>query len=198
MGSLLAHVDNLETIHGNLAAGRGRRHRQDALHRAGVVISIAAWESYVEAVLKEAIEAIRPAAGSPLPAILVHRIAERDANKKVSEFNTPNAENVRRLFQEHLDFDPWPHWIWVAGTRRNWNSDFMRTRLNEWLKIRHCVAHGAPFPTTIAMLRNSHGGYSIRLEHLQDCRDFVRQLATVTDAALANHLVAQFAIAPPW
>jgi hypothetical protein len=198
MDSLLNHVYNLENIHGSLAAGRGRRHNQDALHRAGVVMSVAAWESYVEDVLKEAIVKIKPVAGAPLHAVLVHRIAERDANKRVKEFNTPNAQNVRKLFQENLDFDPWPHWTWVAGTRRNWNSVRMQKALNDWLTIRHCVAHGASLPNDIAMLRNSQGSHSIRLAHLQECRDFIKHIATQTDSALSSHLVAQFGIAAPW
>lgn len=198
MSNLLTHVNNLEAIHGALAAGRGRRHRQDAIHRAGIVMSVAAWESYVEAVTLEALSVISPAAGAPAHAVMVHRLALRDANHRVKQFNTPNSENVRSLFQEHLDFDPWPLWSWVAGTRRNWNSQQMRTRLNEWMRIRHCVAHGAALPTDIAMLRNTHGGVSIRLEHLRECRDFVNHVGTQTDAGLSAHLAATYGMAAPW
>lgn len=44
----LGLVDQLITIHGKLQTGRGRRHEQDALHRAGVVLTVAAWQAYVE------------------------------------------------------------------------------------------------------------------------------------------------------
>ncbi len=60
---LVGFVDQLIMIHGRLQAGRGRRHEQDAIHRAGVVMMIAAWESYVERVVLEGFLAIETSAG---------------------------------------------------------------------------------------------------------------------------------------
>lgn len=54
----LALVDQLIAIHGKLQAGRGRRYEQDALHRAGVVLTVAAWQAYVEKVIGEALDLI--------------------------------------------------------------------------------------------------------------------------------------------
>lgn len=63
-------VDQLITIHGNLQTGRGRRFEQDAIHRAGVVLTVAAWQAYNEKVLLEALDAFsanlqNPAAPAP-------------------------------------------------------------------------------------------------------------------------------------
>jgi hypothetical protein len=73
----------------------------------------------------------------------------------------------------------------------------MRTRLNDWLQVRHSVAHGFALPNH-AFLLNQHGGYTLRLCHLKDCREFMRRVATSTDAALAQHLATTFGIAKPW
>jgi hypothetical protein len=53
--NLLGSVDQLIIIHGKLQQGRGRRHEQDAIHRAGVVLTVAAWQAYIEKVLTEAL-----------------------------------------------------------------------------------------------------------------------------------------------
>lgn len=195
--SLLGHVDQLEVIHGSLGAGRGRRHKQDALHRAGVVLAVAAWESYVENVTKEALQAISGAAvGNPTAASLA-ALEIQHCDRSVGRFNTPNAENVRDLFQKHLLFDPWPHWVWKASGRRQWNAIFMRERLNHWLQVRHSIAHGFKLPQ-YPFLLNQHGKYTVRKCHLMHCRDFVRHLASETDVALAHHLATKFGIAAPW
>lgn len=54
----IGYVDQLIAIHRKLQTGKGRRHEQDALHRAGVVMIVAAWESYIEKLVMEALDAI--------------------------------------------------------------------------------------------------------------------------------------------
>jgi hypothetical protein len=56
---LLGSVDQLTIIHRKLQQGRGRRHEQDAIHRAGVVLAVAAWQAYVEKVLNEGLQYIQ-------------------------------------------------------------------------------------------------------------------------------------------
>lgn len=56
--TLLGSVDQLIGIHGKLQKGRGRRFEQDAIHRAGVVMTVAAWQAYIEKILEEALEVI--------------------------------------------------------------------------------------------------------------------------------------------
>jgi hypothetical protein len=51
-------VDQLISIQGKLQTGPGRRHEQGAIHRAGVVLVVAAWQAYVEKVLGEGLDAI--------------------------------------------------------------------------------------------------------------------------------------------
>ena len=53
---LMASVEELIDIHGRLQEGQGRRHRQEALHRAGVVLIVAAWQAYIEKLCDETLE----------------------------------------------------------------------------------------------------------------------------------------------
>jgi len=82
--SLLGSVDQLIAIHGALQHGRGCRHEQDAIHRAGVVMTVAAWQAYIEKILAEALEAIgddirNPAGGVPAPNWAKHTYKMRCA-----------------------------------------------------------------------------------------------------------------------
>lgn len=68
--TLLGSVDQLIEIHGRLQTGAGRRHRQDALHRSGVVLTVAAWQAYVEKVSVDALDWIESQIAGPLQAPL--------------------------------------------------------------------------------------------------------------------------------
>ena len=77
----MRYVKQLQKIHEKLEQGKGRRHRQEALHRAGIVMCVAAWEAYVEDLVCEAADHIyteltAPSRGShsalDLPSCLSH------------------------------------------------------------------------------------------------------------------------------
>lgn len=209
---LLESVDQLIKIHsslttatGHVQAGRGRRHKQDALHRAGVVMTVAAWESYVEEVAIESLAAIETTAGgavihpaAPMPAwarqiIALHRSS---LTQILSRFNTPNAENVRDLFANAVGFDPWPTWTW-RSRRRQWNELQTRTRLNHWLQVRHSIVHGFAMPN-YDWLHDRHGQPKLNLRLLKECKRNFEHLVLTTDRSLENHLQVQHGIAAPW
>src|SRR6185369_15332108 len=96
----LGLVDQLITIHGRLQRGRGRRHQLDALHRAGVVLTVAAWQAYLEKLLIEGLDAIQDdMAGPPNPAPNWARQAflmrRAEILISIKKFNTPDDVRVR-------------------------------------------------------------------------------------------------------
>lgn len=203
-GGLLESVDQLIIIHGKLQQGRGRRHEQDAIHRAGVVLAVAAWQAYIEKVLNEALLHIEnhvaaPVGGVAPPAWATSGFLVRKASIKqsIAKFNTPNSENVRRLFRESLDFDPWPSWTWHVA-RRNWNSHTFRNRTDHWVKIRHSIAHGFKLPNDMNWIQGDNGDPRLTLGLLKECRKHFHFLANKTDQAFSDHLRDQHRIAAPW
>jgi hypothetical protein len=194
---LMESVDQLRQIHGRLQQGRGRRHQQESLHRAGVVMTVAAWESYVESVLREGMAALQPAAGAPNWAMIVQQLAMVRANAEAAQLHTPNAENVRRLFETTIVYNPHADWHWTA-TRRNWTGPQVSARLNEWLRIRHSVAHGGDLPSNLAWIQSSAGDPRLTLPLLRECARFFGRLVAATDAGLSSFLNAGYGIARPW
>ena len=60
---LLEDADELADIHYQLRTGKaGRQFGLASLNRASVVMSVSAWESYVEELLREAVQVLRPPA----------------------------------------------------------------------------------------------------------------------------------------
>jgi hypothetical protein len=204
---LMAFVDQLVAIHGRLQQGKGRRHSQDALHRAGVVLTVAAWESYIESVVLEALNVIESEAfdtHAVLPPPPVSPWARHafflyrtQIETKVKRFHTPDATGVRDLLQESLACNIWPSWHWTAR-RRHWNSEEMRKRLNAWLRIRHAVAHGSPLPSDIEWIESARGDPRLTLSLLRECKAFFSRVVNQTDGAVAAHLIQHHRLTAAW
>jgi hypothetical protein len=198
----LAHVDQLVAIHGKLQRGRGRRHETDALHRAGVVLTVAAWQAYVEKIIEEALRAIdadmaNPAAPAPHWAVHTFQLRRAEIQKTIKKFNTPNDVNVRDIFQDSFSFAPWTSWEWRVGPRQ-WDSAETRRRTNTWVLVRHSIAHGFSLPPDVAWLQGENGQARLTLSLMKECRKHFAYLVDRTDRAFASHLANIHGIAPPW
>lgn len=177
---LLADVIELGDAHTRLRTGvRGRQWRLGAINRAVVVLCVSAWEAYLEEIIKEAIEALRPTC----PPMGNWPSMKAAALSEVGRFNNPNVENTTRLFSSCLGLeDVTVDWSW-----RNSSRETTREYLNQALKHRHQIAHGVnPRPT----IRNY---YSTWLP------GFIRNLSQRTDTTVANHLLNHLGVNPaPW
>lgn len=176
---LLQDAIDLDDAHSRLRTGApGRQYRLAALNRAAVVISVSAWESYVEELMRECLQVLRPPAPplDPWPAVNAYVLG------LLGRFNTPNAANVATLVNNCIGLaDVHLAWGW-----RGCDSAQAVGRLNDALTHRHEIAHGVnPRPTI-------HNAYSSSLPM------FFRRLAACTDTAVRNHLVTTLGIANPW
>jgi RiboL-PSP-HEPN len=179
LDQLLGDATELDTIHLQLRTGlAGRQYGLASLNRAAIVISVSAWESYVEELMRESLQALRPAA-QPLgnwPSLSAFILGE------LGRFHTPNAQNVANLINRCLGLpNVRTFWGW-----RNCTSAQAETILNQALDLRHQIAHGVnPRPII-------HNPYSNWLP------GFIRRLAWCTDNGVRNHLTATLGLANPW
>jgi hypothetical protein len=196
---LLGSVDQLIEIHARIQTGRGRRHRQEAIHRAGVVLIVAAWQSYVEKVAKEALGKVEAQVsvdqdGRPTPVWVrsTYKIREPAILKAIGDLNTPNSQNVWRLFQNSFGFDPRPSWVWQSP-RRNWNTRQFSAYTDDWLRIRHSIAHGNDLPDNLQWIRGP-AGPRLTLSLLKECKRHFTELARRTDQSFIRFLRRQYGI----
>ena len=206
-GELVGYVDQLIAVHEKLQQGKGRRHRQDAIHRAGVVMMVAAWQGYIEAIVRESYDAIEAAAGTSddtantgdVPAWVRQVFAQRriEIEFRIKKFNTPNSTLVRDILKDTIGFTPWPIWEWKSK-RRKWNQQEMKLRMDTWVNIRHSVAHGNKLPNNVKWLNNSANNPRLTLLLLKECKRYFKYVVELTDEAIASHLHTYNGIAKPW
>jgi RiboL-PSP-HEPN len=178
--AVLADAEELVAAHQDLrTGGRGRQWGLGALNRAVVVMCAAAWESYVEEVVKEAVETLRPA-GPNLGGWPAQKAAVLG---QVGRFNNPTSQHVRDLIATSIGLpDITSAWSWQKCSV----LDAIKLLDGFLMATRHKVAHGdSPRPVV-------HNKSSSWLP------GFVRRLARHTDNALRLHLVGTLGVGNPW
>jgi hypothetical protein len=177
---LLVDAEELDDAHTELRTGDpGRQYGLASLNRAMVVVSVSAWESYVEELVRESVSALRPPGppfGAPWPALHAY------VTGQLGRFNTPNQQNVELLIRNCLGLSD----VHLTWTWQNCTSAQAVQRLTDAMGYRHQIAHGVN-PRTII-----HNYYSSQLP------SFFRRPARCTDAAVRSHLVAVHGVANPW
>jgi hypothetical protein len=177
--AVLGDAEELLRAHEQLRTGAvGRQWGLGGLNRSAVLMSIAAWECYVEQVVGEAIELVRPAIGPTA----TWQAFEAHATRLLGRFNTPNTANVRVLFRDSLTLqDVSAGWRWRGCSIQQSTSNLERL-----LALRHQTAHGVtPRPT----VHNHLSEWAVL---------FVRRLAQKTDEVVGQHLRVAFGVNPGW
>jgi hypothetical protein len=177
---------HLMEIHQDLNPGPGRRVREIALNRACVVLSVAAWQAFVQDLAKAVLVDLEPPPGDPSRP--QYRILKAMVMSATQRFSTPNSENTRELLMT-VGFDPWPHWTWRLGPTTLSPTE-VRDRLNAWLRVRHSVAHGDDQLPDEDVLTATTGGRTIRRINALRCMRFFRDLASTTERGIRAVLLA--------
>jgi hypothetical protein len=176
---VLQDADELLDAQRQLLSGRRRQWGIGSLNRAVVVMCIAAWEGYVEQVVQDAVEAVRPAAGAPQE---MWELLKASAGRATARFHTPNASNVKELLHHSLGLpDVTSAWHWRKCSARR-----AVQLLNKALEFRHKIAHGV------------HARPRIPTRYATELISLFRRLGNLTDASISAFLVSTFRIAPPW
>jgi hypothetical protein len=176
---LLSDAGHLLIAAPQLPAGiSGRSFRLAALNRAVVVSCVSAWEAYLEELIREAINLLRPRT----PPFGVWPAFNAAVRGQLGRFNNPNTENVRQLFSDTLGLqDVQTFWAW-----QNCTSTQAVQRLAEAMAQRHQIAHGVnPRPVVASYYAN-------------ELPAFFRKLGRCTDRAVRDHLVNVLGIGSPW
>jgi hypothetical protein len=176
---LLVDADELDDIHTQLKTGRpGRQYGLASLNRAAVVLSVSAWESYVEELMRESVQALQPPALPPG----AWQVLNAYVTGLLARFNTPNPANVEQLIRNCLGLpDVHRSWNW-----QNCTPGQAVQRLTDAMTYRHQIAHGvSPRP----IVQNHYSG---------QLPSFFRRLARCTDDAVRHHLVNAHGVVAPW
>ncbi|MGI5861297.1 MAG: HEPN domain-containing protein [Myxococcales bacterium] len=176
---LLSDVADLVGAHQTGKTGnKGRQWHLSGVNRAIVVMAVSAWEAYVEHVVVEAVDAMKPSTApmGPWPSLKASVSAAK------GRFNTPNSQNVRGFVRDSIGLDDVTKaWSWQAT-----KPAAAVQRLDATLKLRHQIAHGVhPRPV---VQHSTAKGLPVLVQKLADC----------TDGAIRDYLVSSLGVTVGW
>lgn len=163
---LLAHFD---AINANPPPANA-----EVLKRAGLVMALTAWETYVEDRLTEEM-------GKKLAAVSGSYVGDfvlKKLHHDMKQFHNPNSDKTRRIFLEYLGLDVTEGWAWA-----NFDPEKARTRLNHWITKRGDAVHRSkPLPS------GEPSAHLIKRDELEKVIRFIKDLVKATDSYIDNRI----------
>ena len=164
--NLLKHFNTLHPGSGHPPA------EVEVLKRAGLIMAMTAWETYVEDRLDESLEARLVSLNDEKVAQLVRKkLAD-----EISRLHNPTSERTLQLFHEYADVDLSEKWKWTGVEP----SD-AKKRLNGYLKLRGDVVHRA-----LKVTQGKTQAHPISKDDLKKALGFLRCLVQETEKALPS------------
>lgn len=163
---LLAHFD---AINGNPPPPNA-----EVLKRAGLVMALTAWETYVEDRLVEEMEKkLGVVAGSYIGDFVLKKL-----NTDLKQFHNPTSDKTKRIFEEYLGFDVTEGWCWA-----NYDPAKSRTTLNRWIGKRGDAVHRSK-----PLNNGSPVAHLIKRDELEKVIRFIKDLVKATDVHVDKNL----------
>lgn len=159
---LLAHFDALP---------KPPPENAEVLKRAGLVMALTAWETYVEdRVLEEVTARLRVVNGSYVGKFILRRLEE-----ELRRFHNPTSEKARKLFNDFLDVDVTARWEWQhydSAKAKKTLDDLLSKRGDAVHRSKPLIAGASPAP------------HLVKREDLEKSIRFLKGLVEATDKAL--------------
>jgi hypothetical protein len=161
-----------------------------AINRSVVVLSVAAWQGWVEHFARDIMHMGADAArrrhdadsyGERELAAMYEAVGPL-IKDQIQRLNTPNSQNVSRLLA-YLASDPRERWTFVHRGKRLTSAAAAR-ELDAWVKVRHAVAHGDPHLPAVHVLDRTRAGHgSLTRRRAEQCVSFFVELVAASTGA---------------
>jgi len=198
--SNVAEVKRLVAIHGQLTGiGPGRRHDVQVLNKSAVLLVVASWESFIEALILSSAQFLSENAETiaDIPDKTKLCISNRlkrenhdnaiwalaglgwkeqilaEAKDRTSRLHTPKATNIDELFMSIIGLPKLSsHWHWPGAKHEN-----VSARLSMLLDLRHEIAHGV------------ETSRSVTKKYVEESNVFMIRLAAISSNRVRMHLI---------
>ena len=159
--NLLAHFKTLNTL--------PPPPETEVLKRAGLVMAMTAWETYVEDRVQEAAShRLSGLTDTSLGSFVKSRLEE-----EIKRLHNPTAEKTLQLFQDYAGVDLLPHWKW-----NHVDAPTAKQKLNGYLKLRGDVVHRSR-----VSVKGPPQPHPVTKEDLQKAINFLKELVKATERA---------------
>ncbi|MCY1534677.1 RiboL-PSP-HEPN [compost metagenome] len=146
----------------------------EVLKRAGLVMALTAWETYVEDRINEAISSqLRLIAGSHCGDFI-----RRKLDGELKRFHNPDATKTRQLFQDYLGVDVTEGWVGL-----NADAATNRKTLDGWISKRGQAVHRSKVTSN-----GVPAAHLVRRDDLEKAIRFVKMLVEKTDQYLEEQV----------
>ncbi len=160
--NLLAHFDALNT--------KPPPPEIEVLKRAGMVMAMTAWETYVEdRVLEASTMRLAHVVDASIASFMHARL-----NEEIKRLHNPSSEKTIQLFRDYAGVDVSVHWRWSHV-----EPAVAKERLNAYLKQRGDVVH-----RSLTLVKGPPQPHPVTKEDLQRAVAFLKELVKGTDRAL--------------
>lgn len=162
--NLLAHFNKLNT--------KPPPPEIEVLKRAGLIMAMTAWETYVEDRVAEALETrVSSLPDDSFAAFIRARLAD-----EIKRLHNPTSDKTIQLFRDYANVDLTDKWTW-----NNFESRVVRERLNQYIKLRGDVVHRSR-----AVTPGPPQPHPVTKEDLAKAIRFLRNLVAATERTLGN------------
>ena len=142
----------------------------EVLKRAGLIMAMTAWETYVEdRVLEAAAERL-----CGLSDVSIANLVKSKLDDEIKRLHNPTSEKAIQLFRDYAGVDLTDKWFW-----NNCDSKTVRERLNQYMKLRGDVVHRSR-PIT----QGPPNAHPVTKEDLEKTIRFLKELVHASESAL--------------
>jgi RiboL-PSP-HEPN len=161
-------AENLLT-HFNSLNDKPPKPELEVLKRAGLIMAMTAWETYVEdRVLEAAAVRLAKLSDKSIAAFMQSKLDD-----EIKRLNNPVSEKVIALFRDYAGTDLSKNWAWPNFDRR-----LVCERLDAYIKLRGDVVHRSP-PKAEGRRKPD----PVTKDELQKTIRFLKELVRATEAA---------------
>lgn len=145
----------------------------EVLKRAGLIMALTAWETYVEDRIREEMNVrLKVISGSPVGDFVRRRLED-----ELKRFHNPNTDKTKRLFQEYAGLDVTEYWEWPQ-----FDCARVKKTLDELIGKRGDAAHRAR-----PVVQGAPSPHLVKRDDLEKAIRFLKALVDATDRGLATH-----------
>lgn len=144
----------------------------EVFKRAGLIMALTAWETYIEDRVDEALQPrLQQLASSPLA-----KFVESKFREDIARLHNPNSARTQKLFLDYLGFDVTKNWTWsgldIATTKKY---------LDSMIAKRGDAAHRSPASSLTAV-----SGHIVKRDELEKAIALIKFLVEATERALSQ------------
>lgn len=146
----------------------------EVLKRAGLIMAMTAWETYVEDLLQEASEArLRKSSDPDIVEFVTKKL-----NEQIKKLHNPDYHKTVELFRDFAGVDLAEFWAW-----NNYDLKTVRQRLGQYMRLRGDIVHRSRVVDPDAP--NAH---PVKKVDLEKAISFLKNLVDATENAFANEV----------